>query len=59
MSHPVGLKLWLTPCDVRGLEDVAMVLGDEPRLGLLGEELLDTVEGQRDLITHQYQVYWF
>lgn len=37
------LNVWLTPCDVSGLDAVVRVLGEEPRLGLLGEELDDTV----------------
>lgn len=59
-QDPVELNVWLTPCDVSGLDAVVRVLGEEPRLGLLGEELDDTppeasglndreVEGRRGL----------
>lgn len=47
----MGLKDWLTACDVRGLEDEDRVLGEEPRLGLLGDELLDTTEKKHPLST--------
>lgn len=50
--YPVGLKDWLTPCDIRGLEDEDRVLGEEPRLGLLGDELLDTAEKKHNLSPH-------
>lgn len=57
---PAVLKVWLTLCAVSGLEVVDSVPGEEPRLGLPGEELDETppevsglkereVEGRRGL----------
>ncbi len=36
------LNVWLTPCAVSGLDVVDRVPGEEPRPGLLGEELDET-----------------
>lgn len=51
-GYPVGLKDWLIACDVRELEDEDSVLGEEPRLGLLGDELFDTADKKHHLSTN-------
>lgn len=48
------LNVWLTPCDVSGLDAVVRVLGEEPRLGLLGEELDDTAGKMYNFNQHDY-----
>lgn len=53
----MGLKDWLTACDVRGLEDEDRVLGEEPRLGLLGDELLDTAGGKKHHLSTSMNIY--
>ena len=42
-SYPGALYVWLT-CDGEVAEDVDIMLGDAPRLALLGEELDETRE---------------
>lgn len=57
--YPVVLNVWLTPCEVSGLDVVDRVLGEEPRLGLLGEELDDTAgtTQQSNLFISYYSQY--
>lgn len=57
--YPVVLNVWLTPCEVSGLDAVDRVLGEEPRLGLLGEELDDTARTtqQSNLFISYYSQY--